>query len=403
MIFVLGLRWKRSGKHNIFKNKHRGFDDAPLAIRKHILFNRLGLRRKQNESPVALCVPPYPRKTHELLAQLFFERFNVAAFMLVERPLMQIYAVNVVHGVIIDISYNHTTITPVVESLVQNNHTVHIDIGMKECEVYLTHILRSHQTLVAAISEGESFTEEQLNAELLELTRKIWRDGLVKVPSDGEAAPAEEEEGVTDIAALLVAGKEKAAIEAGTKRKLTAKQTQAERERERELAQLDLIQMEFKEKTLTLGRERHRFCEPLFDPTLLNSLQVIPRDPLLDRIMSLQEGVHVAVNNLPYTYRYPVWSGVFVTGDITTGAKGNRLHRSLCTSVPHPVHVGIGPALQSRLYPYLLTDQNGHKHVRMLTIPEYFGDYRDKGDDLAAFLGTSIVAKVWNETAFFHL
>lgn len=30
----------------------------------------------------------------------------------------------------------------------------------------------------------------------------------------------------------------------------------------------------------------------------------------------------------------------------------------------------------------------------MLNVPEYFGDYRDKGEDLAAFLGTSIAAKV---------
>ncbi|GJJ11222.1 hypothetical protein Clacol_005454 [Clathrus columnatus] len=178
------------------------------ALWKYVLFNRLGLRRKQNESPVALCVPCYPRETHELLAQLFFERFNVAAFMLVERPLMQTYAVNLLYGVVVDVSYSDTTITPVVESLIQYNNTMHIDVGMKECEIYLTNILRSQQALVAAISENETFTEEQLQAELLDLTRQIWRDGLVKVPSDGETAQTEDEEGVTDIAALLVAGKE---------------------------------------------------------------------------------------------------------------------------------------------------------------------------------------------------
>jgi actin-related protein 9 len=56
--------------------------------------------------------------------------------------------------------------------------------------------------------------------------------------------------------------------------------------------------------------------------------------------------------------------------------------------------LGLGPALQSRLHPYLLTDQHGNKHVNFLKVPEYFGDYRDRGDGLAAFLGTSIVAKV---------
>lgn len=269
--------------------------------------------------------------------------------MLVERPLMQIYSTNVLYGVVIDISYSGTTITPIVESLVQYHHTTRIDLGIKECEIYLTHMFRSHHNLVTAISEGETYTEEQLNTQLFELTRQIWRDGLIKVPSDGETAQPEEEEGVTDIAALLVAGREKAAIEAGTKRKLTAKQTQAEREREREIAQLDLIQVEFKGKTLTLGRERHRFCEPLFDPSLLNSLETetVKKDPLLDRVMSLQEGVHVVVNSLPYTYRYLVWSGVFVTGEITTGVKGTKKHFlfliHVCVS-----HTGLMLRSQSR-------------------------------------------------------
>jgi actin-related protein 9 len=34
------------------------------------------------------------------------------------------------------------------------------------------------------------------------------------------------------------------------------------------------------------------------------------------------------------------------------------------------------------------------KSVRVLKIPDYFSEYRDKGDGLAAFLGGSIVAKV---------
>jgi actin-related protein 9 len=30
----------------------------------------------------------------------------------------------------------------------------------------------------------------------------------------------------------------------------------------------------------------------------------------------------------------------------------------------------------------------------VVTVPEYFAEYREKGDGFAAFLGTSIVAKV---------
>ncbi|KAF8517973.1 actin-related protein [Hysterangium stoloniferum] len=345
-------------------------------FRKHLLFTRLQLRRKQNESPVALSVPSsYSRKTHELLAQLFFERFNVPGFMLVERPLMQLFASNALHGVVIDISHADTTITPIIDSMVQHVNEIHLDIGIRDCEVYLANILRSHQSLVTALSEGESYTEDQLGAQILELVQLLWRDGFVKVPSDGETAQVDDDEGITNIAALLVAGKEKTLIEAGTKKKATAKQTQAERDREREIAALDLVQVEFKGRTLTLGKERHRFCEPLFDPELLDSLPSAKKDAL-DQIMPLQEGVHMAVRGLPMERRYSVWSGVFISGDITNGVKG------------------LGPALYSRLYPYLFTEQGGNKHAQVLKMPEYFGDFRDKGDGLAAFLGTSIVAKV---------
>ena len=34
------------------------------------------------------------------------------------------------------------------------------------------------------------------------------------------------------------------------------------------------------------------------------------------------------------------------------------------------------------------------KQIRTVKVPEYFAEYREKGDGLAAFLGSSIVAKV---------
>jgi actin-related protein 9 len=329
----IGL-WRRETTSGVgHKSKHYGryllFDIVRLTfsgfVRKYVLFNRLQLRRKQNESPVALCVPSsFSRATHELLAQLFFERFNVPGFMLLERPLMQLFAANALYGVVIDISYTSTTITPITDSIIQHNHEVNIAVGTRDCELYLANLLRSNQSLVTALSEGGALTDEDLTAQLLELAQQVWHDNLVKVPSDGETAQTEEDEGITNIAALLVAGKEKAAIEAGTKKKATAKQTQAEREREREIAALDLVSVEFRGKSLTLGRERHRFCEPLFDPSLLRPLSAASKDSLLDTVIPLQEGVHLAVNSLPVDRRWLVWSGVFISGDMVNGVKGSH-------------------------------------------------------------------------------
>ena len=38
------------------------------------------------------------------------------------------------------------------------------------------------------------------------------------------------------------------------------------------------------------------------------------------------------------------------------------------------------------------------RSIKTLRVPDYFAEYRDKGDGLAGFLGTSIIAKVSNNT-----
>ena len=61
---------------------------------------------------------------------------------------------------------------------------------------------------------------------------------------------------------------------------------------------------------------------------------------------------------------------------------------------------GLGAALSGRLAPYVLSApdvQNNEvqaRTIRTLKVPDYFAEYRDKGDGLAGFLGTSIIAKV---------
>ncbi len=62
------------------------------------------------------------------------------------------------------------------------------------------------------------------------------------------------------------------------------------------------------------------------------------------------------------------------------------------------MRVGLGVAMQSRLAPFLhspdLATEIQPKSVHVLGIPEYYPEYRDTGDGYAAFLGSSITAKV---------
>ena len=323
VISMIGLRLKLSGTH---------FDSYVYVThiltietcRKHVIFNRLQIKRTQNESPVILSIAPgLSRSSQERICQIFFERFNVASFAIVERPMTQIYAAGHLSGVVVDIGYEKTDITPIYDGFIVHSSRSSTSLGIGDCEKYLANLLRSNQSVMTAASPPDSPKDpEAIQAFLLDLVKYIWTDGHVRVPSDGQIAEVLEDEGVTDIAAVLVAGKEKAVIEAGTKKKATAKASAAEQARAREIEALDLITVQFRGHSITLGKERHRFCEPLFDPSLLYSLpQAVEIGPE-DQPLSLQDTVGYSVGHADVDQRQYIWQGLFVTGDLAGRVKG---------------------------------------------------------------------------------
>lgn len=293
--------------------------------RKYVLFNKLGRKRTQNESPALLTfIHGLSRDAHENICQIFFERFNIAALSILERPLAQMYAANGLSGLVVDIGQDKTDITPINDCFVQHNCCDTVPLGIIDCELYLAHLLKSNQNIVNILSPPDApLTPEVLHSTLVELAQQVWRDGLVKVPSDGETAQEPDDEGVTNIAAVLVAGKEKAVIESGMKKRANAKASAAEQARAKEIEALDLITVQFREYSLTLGRERHRFCEPLFDPTLLYGVEGIREKPkVADSILSVQDACGLAVAKADVDARLLIWGGLFVTGDCTSLVKG---------------------------------------------------------------------------------
>ena len=172
-------------------------------------------------------------------------------------------------------------------------------------------------------------------AALRALARQVWQAGLVRVPVDGVAVHEAEDEGVTDIAAVLIAGKEKAVIESGMKRRATAKASAAEQARAKEIEALDLITVEFRGKEVTLGKERHRFCEPLFDLNVLSHEDSTTFDEHAspegdDMSMTLQDAVNHAVRLADVDQRQYIWLGLMVTGDVTTHVKGEFSPANFC-------------------------------------------------------------------------
>ena len=235
----------------------------------------------------------------------------------------QLYAANSLSGVVVDIGEDETQITPIYEGFIIHPARGSVALGTRHCENYLAHLLRSNKNVMAALSPPSNPLDfETLHATLLELVKQLWKDDTIKVPSDGETAVVEDE-GVTDIAAVLVAGKEKAVIESGMKKKATAKASAAEQARAREIEALDLITVQFREHSLTLGKERHRFCEPLYDPSLLDGIsRIMNSNPDGEKPLSLQEAVGNFVNQTDVDQRQYIWQGLFVTGDITRHVKG---------------------------------------------------------------------------------
>ncbi|KAH9967297.1 actin-like ATPase domain-containing protein [Russula dissimulans] len=356
------------------------------ALWKYVLFTGLQLRRVQNESPVLLSlISGLSRETYERTGRIFFERFNVAAFSILDRPMAQLYAVGALSGIVIDIGDTFTDITPIYDGLPLPGARTTARVGTRHCERFLAHLLRNN-TSVSGVFAELALPPAEHPAALRALARQVWQAGLVRVPVDGIAPREAEDEGVTDIAAVLVAGKEKAMIESGMKRRATAKASAAEQARAKEIEALDLVTVEFRGKEVTLGKERHRFCEPLFD---LN-LHALGGNAGLDKhaspegddmSMTIQDAISHAVSLTDVDQRLYIWHALMVTGDIATYVKG------------------IAPALQTHLASFILSSADQHnevqpKHIRIVKVPEYFADYREKGDGLAAFLGSSIVAKV---------
>ncbi|KZT53406.1 actin-like ATPase domain-containing protein [Calocera cornea HHB12733] len=364
------------------------------ALWKRLLFTDFGVRRKVNESPVCLSFTSgLSYDTYERLAQLFFERFNVPALCLVERPLAQLFAVNATTGVVVEIGREETTSTPVLDTIVQHAAVFRTRVGARDCEVYLAHLLSSSQSITQTLSPPEApLSAEALWEQLLKLVQQLVREGHVRAPVEGEAAERgeEEDEGLTDVAAALVAGKEREVVEAANRRKATDKRMHAAadrvmEEREREIAALDLVTLDFGGRQVRLGKERHRFCEPLFDPSVLTAVDGLRERggwtaaEWEDKVLGVQEAVQEGMAKLEWDKRRPLWEGVLVTGELSNVK-------------------GIAASVHARLQPYMQTEEYDSAvpgaASRVLKIPEYFAEYRDRGEANAGFLGACIVAKV---------
>ena len=106
-------------------------------------------------------------------------------------------------------------------------------VGIRDCGRFSVQLLRDNTYVTVPPAEQA--------AALRALARQMWQAGLVRAPAAGIAVHEAEDEGVTDMVAVLVAGTEKAVIESGMKRRATAKACAAEQARAKEIEAFDLV------------------------------------------------------------------------------------------------------------------------------------------------------------------
>lgn len=204
---------------------------------------------------------------------MFFERFNVAGFSILERPMAQLYACNALNGLVIDLGYHWTDVSAIYDGCLLKHARASTPVGIKACLAFLAQVLKTNSSLVSTLSPSDNpLSPEALHQVFQDLASTLYHRGLVKPPVLGSSQLATgevEEEGIVDIASILVAGKERAVIEANIKKRANQKASAAEQAKFKEIEALDLITLEFNGKEVTVGKERHRFCDPLFDPRVL--------------------------------------------------------------------------------------------------------------------------------------
>ncbi|KAJ1832123.1 hypothetical protein IWW55_003520 [Coemansia sp. RSA 2706] len=96
--------------------------DALSAFLRHIMTKELGIRITDNTSALLFSIPAlWPKSDLENLTQIAFEDLNAPTIMVIEQPLLAAYGNNGVTGIVIDMGHDTTTITPVIDSAVQNS------------------------------------------------------------------------------------------------------------------------------------------------------------------------------------------------------------------------------------------------------------------------------------------
>jgi actin-related protein 9 len=315
-----------------------------------------------------------------------FERLHLPALIISERPLLALFGIGSLTGLVIDIGRHSTEVDVGFDSVLVPHGNARALVGREDLDNYLCHLLlKAQPNLPDQLSPSSPLSPTDLHAALLAIVG-ILRDGgylyfasaalSLNVAADGSRMEVEEEvdtdDALDDVAKALVSGKAAAILgKSGVSAAQAAKLANVTVSGEHVTMPNPLNSA----TTITVGPERHRFAEPLFDPSFLREVTgfgvAYSTEDLARRAASVPEAIAAAVKSVwDLRERVAIWEHVIV------GGKGTAK--------------GVAPAIIQSLAGYVGAYASRPKLAK---IPDYFPEYKDRLD-LAAFLGASIVAKV---------
>lgn len=333
------------------------------ALWKHALKQLLGNPRAATALVLVTVPHGLSKDESEKITQIFFERFNVPVFALVERPVLGLYASGSVNGLFIDIGYDSTDIVPVLETMPQYTAATHWKLGVRELSIYLASLLKSDTHLLSHERLSVLGEEEKFDA-LVEIAQELFNhpESLSLLPEEDEKEK-KRGEGL-DIAAALVNGQEQNLID------------EKDAKENNPAASQGRFEVHWRGSAVSVGKIRQRFWEPLFNMKLLMGLKGIEEEQTL---VSLPEAIVNTVDQCEIETRQQILNGLVLAGPLS-GAKG------------------FSQLLAPHIAPYLSKGDNNELQasasaLKVLKVPDYFADFKGR-DDLNTFLGAGIVAKV---------
>lgn len=342
----------------------------------------------------------------ELLTQLLFEKLHLSAVMMFDRPTAVLYASGLISGLVIDVFPKSTEL-----SLIADNDTLlqlSNPLGEDDCDAWLAHLLlRANPSLPALLNPSSPLAEhsDALHSALRRLIQVLKRSNAIAFASDlvtvqrpskqeqpppdldsAQAPPtqAPQEEGSNDMTEAIMSGNVDKLI---NKKKPTAAngETAPDGDAEQSGPDAGIFHAPHPLNTslppIPVGPERHRWAEPLFDPTLLLQCGRAPSD--LHQKLSLVQSVQNAVQGLsavaPLRQAGSVWQHVVMA--------------NYAARVPD-LGLAVGAALSD-----VLVDRSRHPSdpnrslPTFVKMPDYFSEFKHR-PDWFSYLGGCILAKV---------